>query len=99
MHDFLLLLLRSIVGSAWPKTRGSISSAVLGAASGFHCPLRMRVIFTVWNRPALRNGSSAEKASATSRLGTLMMNTLPVRVPSSASVPPERTTIFLWRSR
>src|SRR5260221_11468596 len=60
----------------------------------------MRVIFTVLNRPALRNGSSAEKFSAAWRFGTLMMNTLPVRVaPSSASVPPASTTMSLWRSR
>lgn len=65
-------------------------SAVLGAAAGFHCPRRMRVISTRSKRPALRKGSLAEKCSAASRLGTLMINTLPRRVaPSSASVAPQ----------
>ena len=46
-----------------------LPSAVLGAAAGFHCPRRMWLMSTRSNRPALRNGSLAEKRSAASRLG------------------------------
>ena len=44
----------------------------------------LRETFTLLNRPALRNGSFSENASAAARSGTLMISTLPVRVAPSS---------------
>src|SRR5262245_6606362 len=64
------------------------------AASGFHCPLRMRVIVTLVNMPAFVNGSPSTKAWASARLPTLTTNRLPTNcLPSSLVVAPESTSM------
>src|SRR5215510_9573114 len=75
--------------------KAQFPSAVFGAAAGFHWPRRMRAIFTLLNRPALRNGSLRENSTACSRLGTLMMRQLPVRLTASSPSPAQQQDILV----
>ena len=67
-----------------PKRTSGPSFYALSAACGFHCDLRMRVTVIRSNMPAFVKGSPAEKASASERVCTLMMNRLPVAAESSS---------------